>query len=152
MSDTPLSDLIDLAEGSDQGYRRFLAAFRRSQLGVRVVGAPQGAAGTFTSTEDQPFSLGSSVTPDGRSVLLAFADPAVFIQRFGMQFNAGISGEVLLDTVLLNPDCHGVRVNSAKREISVMISRDVIQKLKSGRKSGSAPPVPARRAPWWKFW
>jgi len=149
MSDTPLSDLIDLAEGSDRQYWAFLAAFRRSRLGVKVIGAPPGTAGNVKVT-DQSFSLGNSATPDGRPVLLAFADPAAFVQRFGMQFNAEMSGEELMGTVLHNPGCHGIRVNSAKREISMIIGRDAIQRLQSG----AVPPAPEpeQPKPWWKIW
>lgn len=149
MSDTPLSDLIDLAAGSDRQYWAFLVAFRRSGLGVKVIGAPPGTAGTVKTT-DQSLSLGNSETPDGHPVILAFADPAAFIQRFGMQFNAKISGRELMGTVLHNPDCHGILVNSAKREISILIGRDAIQRLRSG----AVPPAlePERPKPWWKLW
>jgi hypothetical protein len=148
-SETPLSDLIDLVDGRDQRrYGQFVEAFRRSEVGVKATGAPPGTAGDFKSSQEHPIGVRSSIDPEGRSVLLAFADPPAFAQRFGMQFNAGMRGEALLETVLANPDCHGILVNSAKREISILIHRDVVVRLKRG----TAEPASAPRTPWWKFW
>lgn len=146
---TPLSDLIDILErtGSEHHYAQFIEEFRRSTLGVIAEGIPEGVTDDFTSTDQNPISVGNTADSEGRSFVLAFADPPAFDDRFGPQFNAEISGESLLDTVLTNPDCHGIRVNSAKGEVSVIIARETIQRLK---RSGGATKAPGR--PWWKFW
>jgi len=150
-SETPLSDLMDLVDGKDpRRYQQFLEGFRRSKLGVRATGAPPGTAGDFQSSDEHPIAIGESVDPEGRSVLLAFADPPAFVQRFGRQLNAETLGESLLDTVLANPGCHGILVNSAKREISLLIRRDTAARLKRG--AGMQAPAPEPRKPWWKFW
>lgn len=149
-SETPLSDLMDLVVDDERDPRRFqqfLSAFRRSRLGVRATGAPPGTTGDFWSSKENPVAVGTSTDPEGRPVLLAIADPPAFIQRYGLQFNADMPGEALLETVLINPDTHGIRVNSAKREISLMIYRDVIEQLKRG--PGAQTP---ERRPWWKLW
>lgn len=60
---------------------------------------------------------------------LAFADPAAFAARLGRPFNAELTGEALLATVLLNPECAGVLVNSALAEVSVVIDRGTAARL-----------------------
>jgi hypothetical protein len=146
-SETPLSELMELAGTSKEGYIEFLQAFRHSSVGVVAHGNPGGRAGTVQSTAENPFSVGSTKGPDGEDVILAFADPPIFVQRFGLRFNAEISGEDLLKTALSNPGCHGIQVNSAKREISVMIYRRTVQQLLG---VGEAPAQKTR--PWWKLW
>ena len=147
-NEMPLSELMDLAVDSDESYFEFLQEFRRSNLGVIAQGSPAGKAGPVQSTAENPISLGSTEDTEGRSVLLAFADPPAFAQRFGMQFNAAISGEALLQTALSSPSCHGIRVNSAKRELSLIIDRKTVQRLLRG----GAAPAQGSRKPWWKFW
>ncbi len=137
-SETPLSDLIDRAESSADGYADFIKEFRRSSVGVIAEGAPEGTTGEFRSSAQHPIGVGSTTDHEGRPCLLAFADPAAFVQRFGLQFNADMLGESLLQTVLLNPDCSGILVNSAKKAVSIIIDRDTIQGL--------------MKKPWWKLW
>lgn len=133
MPGTPLSDRMDLAGSSDDHYREFLREFGRSKLGVLA--------------QRSPFSVGLIKGPDGGKVILAFADPPAFIQRFGQKFNAEMAGVDLLKTALANPDCQGVLVNSAKQEISVLIQRRTAQQLLGADQA----PAPSAR-PWWKFW
>jgi len=146
-SETPLSDLIDVIETDPVGgYDPFVKEFRRSKIGVVAEGAPEGVVGTVQSTEENPLHIGGTKDPDGRRVLLAFADPPAFIKKFGQVFNAEMSGESLFHAVLATPDCAGIRVNSAKREVSMILSREDIQELTG------TPAAKTSRAPWWKFW
>jgi hypothetical protein len=62
-------------------------------------------------------------------MVLAFADPEAFAARFGRRFNAVIAGEAVLATVMLNPNCAGVLVNSALSETSVVIDRATVESL-----------------------
>lgn len=137
-SETPLSDLIDRVESSADGYADFIKEFRRSRVGVIAEGAPEGVTGEFRSSREHPIQVGNTTDHEGRPCLLAFADPAAFVQRFGPQFNADMLGESLLQTVLLSPDCSGILVNSAKKAVSIIIDRDTIQGLV--------------KKPWWKLW
>jgi hypothetical protein len=148
-SDTPLSDLISdhIRTGTEQSFARFVEAFRSSIVGVVALGIPDGAVGTFVSTAEQPVKIGS--TKHGGPVrTLAFADPPAFARKFGRRFNAEISGEAVLATVLLNPESEGILVNSAKEEVSLIIHRKAIQSLLG---SSSGTELPSTR-PWWKFW
>jgi hypothetical protein len=147
MSDTPLSDLIaaHTASSSPESWGRFLDAFQVSEVGVHVVGAPAGVAGEFVTTADRPVSVGLTRHAGGRPMALAFADPEAFARRFGRPFNGGMTGAALLATVLANPECAGVLVNSALAEVSVVIDRPTAEALvRTGR-----PPV---GKPWWRFW
>lgn len=148
-TETPLSELIDILvrTGAKHDYVQFVNEFRRSMLGVIAEGVPKGTIGGSISTDRNPVGVGSTADAEGRSVVLAFADPPAFARRFGMQFNAEISGEKLLETVLINPDCYGIRVNSAKREVSVIIDRQTVQLLQRGGKTTAKA-----RSPWWRFW
>jgi hypothetical protein len=83
----------------------------------------------FVTTAEQPLSVGSTLHVGGRPMVLAFADPEAFAARFGQPFNASLAGEVLLATVLLNPDCAGVLINSALAEVSVVIDRATAESL-----------------------
>jgi hypothetical protein len=140
---------MDLVDGRDpMRYEQFLRHFRVSKVGVRATGAPPGTTGDFKSSKDHPIGVHTSLDPQGRSVLLALADPVAFAQRFGRQFNAEMLGEALFETVLISPNCHGIRVNSAKREISIIIGRGTVLRLKSKTSEPDRPP----RAPWWKLW
>jgi hypothetical protein len=128
-----------IASGTRKSWARFIDAFRKSQVGVVALGVPADAVGEFVNTADQPVSVGQARTGD-RHMVLAFADPEAYAARFGRRFNATLTGEALLATVLLNPDCAGVRVNSALAKLSVLIERATIKSL-----------VRARQ-PWWRLW
>jgi len=141
--------MADFMESRTQSsFARFLEAFRHARVGVIASGAPEGTTGDFTSTSEHPMSVGLSKDNDGHPVVLAFADPPAFTRNFGSRFNAETSGEAVLKTVLLNPKCQGVRVNSAKVEISIFIDRHSAVSL-----LGSSNTAPASsRPPWWKLW
>lgn len=148
---TPLSDLIEdihFKSGTQDSFADFLQAFRCAVVGVIALGAPQGSAGEFTSMPEHPISVGSSKDKDGRDVVLAFADPEAFVQTFGARFNATMPGQAVLQTVAHNPGCYGVRVNSAKAEISILIDRHTAVSL---LEAGKGAPASSQR-PWWKVW
>jgi hypothetical protein len=105
-------------------------------LGVVAVGVAAGVAGDLVSTNERPFSVGLTTHAGGRRMALAFADPIAFSRRFGRPFNAAISGEALLATVLLNPACEGVLVNSALAEVSVVIDRATAERAVQSRGGG----------------
>src|SRR5262245_20248765 len=122
MTDTPLSDLIAgyRASRSAEIWGRFLDTFRMARLGVIATGGTADATDGFVSTDEHPISVGMTEDADGRPLVLAFADPVAFTERFGVQFNAEISGEAILGTVLSNRECQGVLVNSALAEMSII--------------------------------
>jgi hypothetical protein len=128
MTDSPLSDAmaVHAETGTGESYDRFMELFRTSVVGVAMEGLPvpdeQGnlvAAGGV--------SVEMSTHGDGRSRILAYADPEVFLVNFGPQFNAGLVGEVLLTMAASDPDCAGVLVNSATQEISLVIAKPLPQ-------------------------
>jgi hypothetical protein len=145
-SETPLSDLVEAyaADNSPKLFSLFVDRFRRSELGVVALGAI-GAPGMHVSSAEAPVSVGLTTHGGGKPMVLAFADPAAFAKRFGAKFNAGINGDALLATALLNPDCAGVLVNSAITESAVVIPRAYADRLKRSELSQ------ARRR-WWRFW
>jgi len=147
---TPLSDLIDshFKSSTQNSFADFLQAFRSAVVGVIASGGPQGTMGNVTSTPEHPISVGLSTDNAGHNVVLAFADPDAFVRAFGARFNATMSGEAVLQTAVHNPACYGVRVNSAKAEISILIDRQTAVSLLDAGKG--APPSSQR--PWWKFW
>lgn len=130
-SETPLSDHIAhyLETRTQDSYARFLEVFRSAKVGVMASGAPAGTSGDFQATSENPISVGSSKDSGGQPVVLVFADPHAFSLRFGMCFNAEILGESVLETVKLNVDCHGVRVNSATAKVSILIDRRTVESL-----------------------
>ncbi|MEO3817176.1 SseB family protein [Plantactinospora sp. B24E8] len=146
MSDTPLSDVMaEHAETkSPESYERFLRLFRAATIGIVAVGelAPD-ANGRVIA--DGNLGAGRTSHGDGKSRLLAFADPEAALRNFGPRFNAGVPGEVLLRMAATDPESEGVLVNSATQEISLVISKSTAQSLLT-------PPTaeaPGRR-PWWK--
>jgi hypothetical protein len=146
MSSEPLSVLIEqfFSRRDEAIYHRFVVEFSRAVVGVISVGMPEGITGRVESTSRNPLTLGSSVTPDGQTVLLTFADPAIFIQRYGARFNAEMNGIDVFRTVEANPDCGGVQVNSALGETSLIIPREgALSMLRTEA---------ATNKPWWKFW
>ncbi|BCJ77006.1 hypothetical protein CS0771_65500 [Catellatospora sp. IY07-71] len=144
MSQTPLSDVIrELAAGSaPDAYDRFVAIFRASTVGVMMDGAPapDGRGGFVVR--------GGGVTVrstghGGGTRILAYADPEVFLQNYGPKFNAGLSGEVLLQMAAGAADSDGILVNCATSEISAVINRATARSLTA------AVEEPARRR-WWQ--
>jgi hypothetical protein len=132
VNDTPLSDVM--AEHSDtrspESYERFLGLFRASVIGIVAVGAVrQDAQGQPVAGNN--LGAGKTTHGDGRSRLLAYADPEAALRNFGPRINAGIAGEVLLRMVASDAECEGILVNSATQEISLIISRPTVQSLVS---------------------
>ena len=131
MSNTPLSDMITAhsANGSSETWAQFLEGFRQAQLGVIAIGLPAGATGKHSSSAGQALSVGLTLHASGRPMALAFADPIAFAARFGQPFNATMFGNALLKTMLHNPECAGVLVNSAVAEVSVVIDRTTAETM-----------------------
>jgi hypothetical protein len=130
MTDTPLSDVMaeHLDTGTAESYERFLALFRGSVVGIVAIGTPaQDPNGRFFA--DGNLGAGMTTYGDGQQRLLAYADPEAALRNFGPRFNAGLSGEVLLQMAVTNPECEGILVNSATHEISVIISGPTVRSL-----------------------
>lgn len=146
MSDTPLSDVMtEHAETkTPESYERFLALFRASTIGIVATGTPvQDTHGRFTA--DGNLGAGRTTHGDGWPRVLAYADPEAALRNFGPRFNAGMSGEVLLQMAATDPDCEGILVNSAIREISLIISKPTAQSVLTP----TITKAPGRQ-PWWK--
>lgn len=146
MSDTPLSDaMTEYAEtNTPESYERFLALFRASTIGIVAIGAPsQDPNGQLRA--DGSLGAGSTTHGDGRPRILAYADPEAALRNFGPRFNAGLAGEVLLQMAATDPECEGVLVNSATREISLIIGKPTARSLLMP----NTTETPGRR-PWWK--
>ena len=146
-SETPLSDLIDDYVGwyTHKSFVRFLQAFREARVGVGAIGIPPSTIGDFQASSEHPISVGSSEDDQGNRVVLVCADPHAFAQRFGLRFNAEMQGRSVLETVLHDPECAGIRVNSAIREVSIIIDRENTKRL-------LAPSRSADQRPWWRLW
>src|SRR5262249_13816896 len=113
---------------SPESYERFLGLFRASVIGIVAVGAAgQDAQGQTVAGGN--FGARRTTHGDGRSRLLAYADPEAALGHFRPRFNAGVAGEVLLRMVASDADCEGILVNSATQEISLVISRQTAQSL-----------------------
>ena len=74
-----------------------------------------------------------------------------FARRFGGRFDAETLGEALLRTVMANPDCEAVQVNSALAEVSLLIPREVVERLLKERAKKAEEHQPST-IPWWQFW
>ena len=132
---SPLSDLIDAyADEPDPAlYERFLTLFRDSVIGVVAEGTPVTKPdGRTVSGPDM--RVGNTTHSDGRSRILAWADPEAALANFGPRFNAGIEGATLLEMAAGAPDgCAGILVNSATREVSLVISAETAAELTAQR-------------------
>lgn len=60
-----------------------------SQLGVILTGVPQGVSGKYVAGHNE-LSAARSHSLDGKKMLLACADGAVFVQRFKQPFNGDV--------------------------------------------------------------
>ena len=129
-SPTPLSDRISclLSSNTPENYEHFLRVFLTSQLGVIIQGLSREVPGQHVAGKNE-LTATMSTTPDGRKMLLACADRAVFVQRFKAPFNAEVSALSLLEIAIANPDCAGVMINSAASEHSYVIPRDRVSEL-----------------------
>lgn len=144
-SKTPLSDLMVLSHADESGcqFGWFIEEFRNARVGIIATGFPSGQTGTVVATGDHPLFI-SGGQMAGDRFLLAFADPDEFAIRFGRRFNAEICGELLIAAVLHDPDCEGIRINSAISETSIIIDRRTLEFV-----AGESKPA---TNPWWKFW
>jgi len=126
-SDTPLSDLITKCANnwSAYNYEQFLKEFQKSRVGVFATGREEDN-GTITFTEANSSGIAATTTPDGRKMLLVFADTVPYAINFGKQFNAYMMGNEVFDVVFVNPDCEGILVNSALSDKGMIISREKI--------------------------
>ncbi|MEV4465111.1 hypothetical protein AB0J51_15970 [Micromonospora echinofusca] len=142
MSETPLSEVMsEHAETkTPESYERFLRLFRASTVGIVATEVP--AHGYLASGN---LGAGRTTHGDGRPRVLAYADPGAALRNFGPRFNAGVSGEVLLQMAAADPDCAGVLVNSAICEISLVISKPTAQSLTAPTTTKAPAPQP-----WWK--
>ncbi|MFG1779793.1 hypothetical protein ACGFIG_25610 [Micromonospora sp. NPDC049048] len=145
MSETPLSDVMsEHAETrTPESYERFLRLFRASTVGIVATGVPAHDAHGHLAGGD--LGAGRTTHGDGLSRLLAYADPEAALRNFGPRFNAGVSGEVLVQMAAADPECAGVLVNSAVCEISLVVSKQTAQSLMTPTTTEASSP---RR--WWK--
>ena len=147
MSDTPLSDYISalIADFGPDPLQAFHTAFITADLGVRMINVPVHAAGEYRVAKGDDIRMAYVVTPDGRTMVKACADPRIFAQRYNYAINATMTGGSLLEMVLGVPELEGVLVCSAASDHSIPIGRAEIpevlrlQALRSKR-------------PWWKLW
>jgi len=146
-SQTPLSDAIALcvSENTRARYEEFIRVFLVSKMGV-IASGPQREPGTYKAGKDE-FGVAIGGTPDGRKMVLACADRAVFVQRYSRPFNAEVDALALLNIAIANPDCEGILINSATSEHSIVIERARVAALLS-----SPPKRLIGKKPWWKFW
>jgi hypothetical protein len=146
MTETPLSDaLVAHAVSPDAAtFERFITLFRTSTVGV-MTSMMMRREGRADIVSDGRLTVASTSHGDGLSRIMTFADPEVFLRVFGPRFDAGISGEVVLRMAADGPDCHGILVNCATREISQLISKETAQAL-----CGAAPAADPPRRSWWK--
>ena len=129
-SPTPLSDCIaDIVAGeTPKKWARFFDALLVARLGVVVTGAPE-IPGPHVAGKNE-MSVCVTETPDGRVMILACADPQVYAGRYPNQgFNADMDAPSVFRTVLANPDCRGLRVNSATGEHSLVVDRAKVEEL-----------------------
>jgi hypothetical protein len=126
-SDTPLSDLITKCSNnwSTYNYEQFLKEFQKSKVGIFATGREEDN-GTITFTESNSSGIAATTTPDGREMLLVFADTVPYAINFGKQFNAYMTGNEVFDVVFVNPDCEGILVNSALSHNGMIIPREKI--------------------------
>lgn len=130
MSATPLSDAItEHAEtNTPDSYDRFLALFRASTIGIVAVGTPMQDSQSQIRA-DGSLGAGRTTYGDGRPRILAYADPEAALRNFGPRFNAGLSGEVLLQMAAVDSESEGILINSATREISLIIEKSTAWSL-----------------------
>jgi hypothetical protein len=159
MSATPLSDLIQSfheARGGED-FEAMLALFLTSQIGIHAVNVPQGLQGQTVISKGEGIGLANTTHGDGKKRIVAFADPQEFIKRFGAKCNGEMLGGELIKVALHNTDCHGVLLNSARSEISTLLSRSVLEGLlePSARETetqGNPVSSNLNGKKWWKFW
>jgi len=151
MNQPSLSVLIEAlqAQPGREKYEHLLSVFSQSSVGVLVAGAPEGHPGGTLKADGERISLGSSEHGDGKSRILAFADPKEFIANFGQRFNGEMLGEEVFKVALHNQACGGILLNSARAPISLPMERGDIQRFLQSASAGQGGAV---KRPWWKPW
>ena len=92
MSETPLSDLMDVAcKGKPEAFQAFFDAFCVTSVGVIAGNAPANTYGSISSTDESPLTVGMT-EHDGKKYILVCADFYVFIERYPGNFNAEMTG------------------------------------------------------------
>ncbi len=126
MSQTQLSTLIEdlQASWSTEKLEMLLHTFRQTTVGINAFNVPKEYLGMTVQTESEGITLGSTTHGDGKSRVMAYADPRQFIAKFGQKFNGEMLGEEVIRVALHNPSCVGILLNSAFSEISVAIDRE----------------------------
>lgn len=139
-SPTPLSDCISryVDQGTSENYAKFIEVFLCSNLGVIVTGVPPGNVGQYVASKNE-LAVAMSNTPDGKKMVLACADRAVFVRRFSKLFNAEVGAPALLKIAWSNPECEGIMLNSAASEHRILIVRKEISELIAA--STGSPPL-----------
>jgi len=97
-------------------------------LGVIAQGIPEDASGQYVAGKNE-LAVAMSITPDGKRMVLACADRAIFIRRFKQPLHAEVSAAAFLKIAWSNPDCEGIMVNSAASEHKLVIPRKQIPEL-----------------------
>ncbi len=128
MSQHNLSDLIDSLHESwtAERFNMLLAKLKASSVGIIAINVPDHYLGKTVRTASEGVTLASTRHGDGKSRILAFAEPRDFVAKFGPKCNGEMLGAEVIKVVLHNPDCAGILLNSAKSEISIVIERDAL--------------------------
>lgn len=104
----------------------FLEEFQNSRLGVISLDPAQKLAPVIGAGPNA-VSLGVTTFHDGKTRIIAFADPEDFAARFGQKFNSVMIGLQLLDALRECSDFDGILVNSAASVHSFPIGRSDLQ-------------------------
>ncbi len=150
MTPTPISDAIESLSSNwtSTKYDDFLRLLAGAGVGVCAVGVPPELVGRTINHTPPGVTLGST-SHGGKSRILAYADPKEFIRKFGGQCNGEMPGSELFRVVLHNPDCGGILLNSALKEISFPVEREDIERFVA---TSSKPKQESQKHAWWRRW
>ncbi len=133
VSHTPVSDLITLllTNYSQELLARFHHAFLTAKVGVLVQNLPSSwrPGERFQTTAADNIAFSPVITPDGRTMFRACADPEEFVQQYPGTINALMLGRDVLAMALKIPTLDGVLVCSALSYHSIPISRAEISQI-----------------------
>ena len=117
MSQTPFSDLITahFAAPNRDSIRRVIDAFLTTQLGI-VAEFSDGRSDAARTNVDL------TKLADGRSMVLAFADPETWTDRK----LTWTTGRVALDIAKAIPGCQGVAVNCATKAVTLVVTPELV--------------------------
>ncbi len=140
---TPLSDLMNDVFADPESMPllvRFRHAFMDAPIGIAMFGAPPDIANGGVVDEDDDVRIAFTETPDGRTMIAACADRTVFAENFHDNFNAELTGRMLIELAQQLPDaCQGILLNSALTDHSIAIDRSEFTRMLAE----SPPPPPA---------